>query len=269
MAHIRGDLNMDEITKLEAHIKTCASCQEEADDLRWFLTGTRHNAMAITEGHISSRLLYEFVEGHTTLEPGTMDRIENHLKTCEACRQDSDRIEQLIALELRSDRVPSSLSPHKGGWFTGGRVRMASAAAALLLLIVVSVLVLRVRTGTPDYTATIISTGADYNIVDLPLGDPVRGDEQISAAVRLKEYDGNRVVLQMMVDVFEGEESPSNVTIQDNAGEIVSKNPILSSAAETGRILLLIDTSTFAAGRYTIEVLDRFGASMGRATIEL
>ncbi|MEJ2722186.1 MAG: hypothetical protein P8181_13755, partial [bacterium] len=128
--------------------------------------------------------------------------------------------------------------------------------------------VLFVARGGPDYGVALVSSGTGYQIVDVPLSEPVRGGMQEVPTVHLHEVDANNVVLRLEVDVFEGEEPPATVKIDNSTGETVWTGQIAKSEAETGTVLLLVDKSTFPPGRYTLEIFDRFGASLGQADLQ-
>ncbi len=275
--YLRGDLSKDEIAELETHVQACSRCQEEVEDLRWFLTGVRNNAMAISEGHLSSRLLYESVDEPSALEPDVMARLKDHLNTCESCRRDRDRINELITLELHPFGERSTSTARRVRWFRGGRFKTALAGVSVAIVAVALIWSFfsarggpdHFPTTSPDYDVALVSSGAGYDVVDVPLQEPVRGESEQSPVVSLKELDVEKIVLRIEVDLFEGEDSSVTVMIHNATGHTVWTSRLEKVQRATGTILLLVDKSTFAPGRYTVEVFDRFDASIGQGTIDI
>jgi hypothetical protein len=266
--YIRGDLPDAEVEDVRAHVTTCPRCQKEIGDLEWFNAGAKANERRMSEGHIAPRLLYEFVEGSNALEPDTVANIETHLHTCDDCRQDSVSIANSLAPESQVEPGVYGLW-RLAGWLRGRPLRPAFVGLALALVVVVSVVLIRDTTRGPTYDVSIITAGMEYEIVDLPLSDLVRGETQTPPSVSLGNVTSNPLAIRLEIDLFEGEELPSTVTIGNDVGEIVREIRVPATSAEAGTILLLLDKTSFAPGRYTVEVLDRSGGSMGWADIDV
>jgi hypothetical protein len=265
--YVRGVLPNDNVEELEAHMSTCERCRTELDDLRWFLTGVKNNQAAVQEGHLSSRLLYEYVDDSSILDRDTIARIENHLGTCESCRQDLDQIAELIALELSSGETAAGTTTHGTRWFSRPRMRRVFAGLASVLVIASFVWVFVTLTGKPDYVVSLVSDPGELHTVDMTLSDLVRGEPDTTPVVRLGEIEQRKIVLRIEVDVFEGEEPPATVSFSDAAFQVVWTAQLEKRHADTGTILLLVDKSTFVRGLYTVEVLNRYGTSLGRCVI--
>ena len=109
-----GTLPPAEAAVIEGHLERCADCRAEVEALRSMTRTLR--AFAPTS-HLTTELLVAYHADPDSLSPKERARVEDHLRSCPACRAD------LRALE----RADSTLR-------TAGRRRLLGAAASLLVV---------------------------------------------------------------------------------------------------------------------------------------
>jgi hypothetical protein len=225
------------------------------------------NKTTISEGHVASRLLYEFAETPARLERHTAEFIEGHIGACEQCHSEFEQIRQVLASKTGAEQPSAGVWQRFAAWISGNRLVLAGAMA---VIVVVSIFLFR---PTLDYQVSALSPSdgraAGEITLDLPLGELTRGDTELPPALSLEGIESGIVVLRIVIDVFEDEEPPGTIIVTNNAGETVWRGDIGTLLAENDVFLLLIDKSTFEKGRYAIEVLDRNNTVVVRGRLDL
>ncbi len=139
--HAAGTLGDDERAEVERHVEECAECRE-------LLEAARRNAglapLAPVDAmleHVDPLLLVQYVEEPDSLEPWTIELIEERLAACEDCRDALARLRELAPDAARSRAAAGSgiTGLLQRGWRMLGStlLRPEPALVYLVLLLVV------------------------------------------------------------------------------------------------------------------------------------
>lgn len=261
---IRGHLVTSISGALHAHIESCKACRKEYQETMWLSEGMKAIEETIESGHLSSRLLYEFVDDPGSLDNNTHEFIQEHLEKCPACKEDLQRIEELIHTPFKESAYdPAKKKPEKSfrSYFLNRRLLPAYSISAVLAALFIVFFVYPGIVLPPSYAVRAISDDlaleSGYALHDLPTARITRSEERESFTV--PEFSisapGNPV-FRINVDTFEDEDVSYEAVIRTGGGETVWESAVEAELLKNGNLLLLIDKGSFEPGLYHIDVTE-------------
>ena len=218
----------------------------------------------IQDGHISSRLLYQFLRTPNSLDSDTMDFINAHLDGCEQCQQDVSAIHQLSEIDIvGDDRAPEIAPETFSFWRVLFRRRMLPAYAVLAAVVLVVVVLVSLSDETSPLLIARALTQSEaqrsgYTIVALAGGVTTRGGDvsEASAPVIVRGAEPQPVVLSLEAVTFEDEDMTYSVTITAADGSVMWQSALSVEQVESGRVWLMLDPEDIRPGVYQVSVVE-------------
>lgn len=276
---LKGHLGEEDSQRLRSHLEECGNCRREYEETDWLVAGMVDASARIKGGHISSRLLCEYVQLPASLDSDTIDFIAAHIDRCDHCRQDAKVIERLSAINLdANDGAIDASRGSVGAWRSLFRRRLLPAYATVVLAAVVIALLFALdRTPSLLVARAVSPVDAEqsgHTVVALANSMAVRGDHTsgVPAPPVISKSDWAPVVLSIEVVTFEDEDMRYSARIEKAEGEAIWETDLDPALLESGRLWLLFDQVDLSTGTYRVSVIENEGlyeATISTATIEI
>ncbi len=277
---IKGHLPPTESEQLRSHLDGCENCRREYEESAWIAAGFLASASEIRGGHISAKLLYQFVQTPGSLESETIDFVRSHLERCDQCQRDSVGIKQLLEIDVDggTDAKEAERSPTHSWWrFFRGRLVPAYAALAIILIAAAVFVVTSVDETSPLIARAVTQADAarsGYTMIALANYITTRGTDESAESKPTTIVGVNRkpVVVSLEAVTFEDEELSWRVVIAKGDGLTVWESDLDTAHLESGQIWLILDWEKLEPGVYQLSVLEQDGeytATISTARFEI
>ena len=250
---------------LRRHLLSCESCRREYDETNLLISGMVASRDRILEGHISSNLLYQFVQTPQALEPETIELINTHLSLCDRCQEDSANIKQLILIDSETDAaVEKHRRPSFWRKLFHKRLVPAYSILAVILIAAVALLFRQPDTSLLSFAQVVSQAAAEksgYKIFTLENSITPRGDDASPSRelpVISKGVD-KHMVLSIEAVTFEDEKMSYLARITSSDGTTVWESDLDKAYLESGTLWLILDHNDFEIGVFRLIVLEHEG----------
>jgi hypothetical protein len=244
--YFSGHLAEDKRQTVEEHLAQCATCRQSLATMQ--VLRAAGDTQSHNDHHPASELLTQFYENRDALDTGTVTEIEQHLQTCDECRQILDfltDLEQQLRDSVRCESPVPSLSE---------RLKMLLKRPALAF----------------SLTAVLIVAGAGliYQLSRVPgtaegpkrvyrLQESLRGDEQIT---EIERPDLSATVAVQVPYYTTPDDVEYRFVVRDADETRTLPADISADYSQKGVIALEVATASLADGRYTLLLLEIRGA---------
>jgi anti-sigma factor RsiW len=284
-ALIKGFLGPEEAARMRAHLDECEGCRREYAETQSLIAGMIAAREEIRSEHVSSLLLYQYVESLGSLDTETFDRVRSHVEQCDECRKDAAVIRELREMDSASGAATAAEAPpRRRGWRRGWRRvvfarRLAPVFAAVVALAVFAgAWLVLTGDGSLPRVAEVVShtkaAEAGYPIVALSNDTTTRGEERspAGAPAQIAGDGGRAVIVTLEAVTFADEEMVYGVEIEKAGGTPVWRSDVTPGQLESGGLWLVVDRDDLEPGIYQIRVVESQGdyrATVSTARFEI
>jgi hypothetical protein len=261
---IKGHLSPDESERLRSHIETCPNCRREFEEYAWLIAGMVSAREEIQNGHVSSGLLFQFVQKPRSLDSETMEFVNAHLDQCEHCRQDFFAIQELSDIDIAGTNPAAETAPEQFSfWRSLFRRRLLPVHAALAVVVLAVIVWLNMSDKTSPFEIARAVTKSEalssgYSIVALSSSMTTRGDDALGTAApeidRTVKHEP--IILNLEAVTFEDEDMTYSVTITAADGNVVWQSTLSVDQLESGKVWLIFDPKDMKPGSYQVSVVE-------------
>lgn len=264
MAYIKGNLAPGDAARLQEHLAECDGCRKEYEATDWLLKGLTAVRDEIRENHLSSTLLYHFIQSPRSLDADTTVFVRTHLDLCDRCRQDAAAVRRLSNVEIENippiEEIPNRPA---GFWRPVFRIRLIPAVAAAAIAILLVAWIVSMNVGSLPLFARVVSheeaQKSGYSVVNLINDITTRGDDEFAAGtptVVIRSHTRG-LVLTLEAVTFGDEDVSYGVVVTGLDGNSVWQSKVTADQLESGSLWLIVDGSDFEPGTYRITVFEQ------------
>jgi anti-sigma factor RsiW len=280
VALINGNLAPEDAARLRGHLAECKDCNGEYEVTDRLVKGLKSVSDEIRENHISSTLLYQFIQSPQSLDADTIDLVRTHLDLCDRCQQDTTGISQLLGIEIEkppaTEEIPSRPTGFWGAIFRKRLVPAFTAAAAVIIILVAWIV--STNDGSLPSVARVISYEeariSGYTVVTLVNDITTRGENESTEMTPtvISRSDARALILTLEAVTFGDEDVSYGVVVTGPDGNPVWQSDVTADQLESGSLWLIADRDDFKRGTYQISVVEQQGdyrATVSTARFEI
>lgn len=241
-----GSLDEPGRRKVESHITTCEDCRKT---LAFMQKLAPKATWAEREGHSHPRaeMLRAYYEDPSTLEAGTRQAIEAHLGHCSECAFDMEflkDLEQILPAAI-SERVPRRAPRRFLPQWLSRPVPVFSLVAVLAGVLLVVYFQINPRT----------HRGAEESEAQIHVLRPLTRGQEMAATITLK--DPSETVYVAIPRRAGGNGTDYQFRVWDESESTEFDVVLDSDRSQSDRIVLRLNTSPLADGRYLVILTER------------
>lgn len=254
-------LSPGRLEEVRAHLETCPTCRRALGDTQWVRDEMLECRAEIDDGHLSARLLYEYVESPASLEAEDIELVRSHLDQCAQCREDHQHIVELAALPASAEPA-SRTEPGRADrlWqrIVGRFPRPVApvAAAAAVVVLVVSVYVWQTRSSPAMQwirTDVVGVTAIELPVRHITRGAPPPPPEPVP---QLDRTSGRDVLLAVNLGFLDQLGAYYEVVVREPSGDVVWRDRIPDVYLSAGRGVIRVNPGKLQPGTYRVEVVE-------------
>ncbi len=250
--YVSDTLSETEKAMVEQHLTECNSCRNELENLRWI----SENAMSVGNSqlseHINAQLLTIYSESKRELNSEVVQRIENHLSSCDQCANE---------LELLH-KINQSMEPENTGSFVTrivekidfltDRVFLKPAFAYILaLLLLYPAWIGLFNNGRKSLISEPVQV---RNLFVLEPGD-FRSPDNKPQKIVLQKSSGY-FALSFTTPVIRDGNYSYHAEISNSDNKIIWSSENLEFIDEYGTVIMICPTKYFANGTYALNITE-------------
>jgi len=245
--YVNKSLSKDDEGRVMKHLEECPACTKELEDLMRFRDEIAQYPDELFTDHVYPEELVVYAEARRELSREDLARIETHLESCSACREELQMLQQVnSSLEAPStsslfDRIAESAARLVQGLFA----RPALAYIAVLLLLFPAYLGIFKGRQSSDPTLAHIN-------YDLTQSD-MRSAEGLDNEIHVKSSD-ELFSLSFTVPILADDQIRYDAVILDDQKTPVWSREGVQSLDEYGTFLLMCPAEFFDEGEYLLVI---------------
>jgi hypothetical protein len=247
-------LSETEMVRVEHHLAVCPSCKEELNSIKWISEGLYSKAGENSSMHINSRLLTIYSESRKELKKEVINRIQNHLSSCQQCSKELE-----ILNKVNETLNNSETEPVIGGILQRIREFLIKPVLKPVYAIVLVLVLLY-----PAWLGLFNNNS---------IHDKMVGPVNIRKLVVLEQNDtrlpgtqSNEVILENHPDYFafsfvipikNQTDNVFQATISNEQNKVIWQNENLKFIDQIGTVIMVCPQKYFSDGKYTLTIIEK------------
>jgi hypothetical protein len=247
-------LSETEMVRVDHHLSVCPSCNEELNSIKWISEALSSKAGENSRMHINSRLLTIYSESKNELKKDIVNRIENHLSSCQQCSNELEiltKVNQSLD-DSKTETFIEGIIQRIREFFAKPVLKPAYAYFLILALLYPAWLGLFKRDGSQGRISEPINIG---NLFVLRQDDQRTAGEQLNTVVLDKT--SNLFAFSFVLPIKYPENNIYKASISNEENKVVWQDENLKFIDQIGTVIMVCPQKYFLDGKYTLTVTEK------------